>query len=193
MSIKNITRIAILGALGAFLMLLDFPIFVAPQFYKLDIGDLPCLIGAFAMGPIPALFIQIIKILLKLLFKPTSTAFIGEIAAFITSTIYCVVAALVYRNNRTKAGALRAMIIASIVMVAITSLANYIFIIPAYSSLYKMPLEAIIAMGSEIFSIVDDLASFVLVCVVPFNGIKAVIIDILTLLLYKHISPLLKD
>lgn len=192
LSIKNITRIAILGALGGFLMLIDFPIFIAPSFYKLDIGDLPCLIGAFAMGPIPGIFIQIIKILIKLLFKPTSTAFIGEIAAFIFSSSYCVSASFIYQNNKNKNGAKKAIIIGSIIMVIVSSLANYLFIIDAYSRLYGMPLEAIIGLGKEIFPIINSKLSLVICCVVPFNLIKAALVDVLTLLLYKHISPLLK-
>lgn len=192
LSIKNITRIAILGALGGFLMLIDFPIFIAPSFYKLDIGDLPCLIGAFAMGPIPGIFIQIIKILIKLLFKPTSTAFIGEIAAFIFSSSYCVSASFIYQNNKNKKGAKKAIIIGTIIMVIISSLANYLFIIDAYSRLYGMPLEAIIGLGKEIFPIINSKLSLVICCVVPFNLIKAALVDALTLLLYKHISPLLK-
>lgn len=193
LSIKNITRIAILGTLGALLMMLDFPIFLAPSFYKLDLGDLPCLIGAFAMGPIPAVFIQIIKILIKLLFKPTSTAFIGEIAAFIFSCSYCVVASVFYQKRKTKNGAIKAIIIGSLAMVVVSTVANYLFIIPAYSSLYGMPLEAIIALGNAIFPVVKDLLSFCIYCVVPFNIVKVVVIDVLTILLYKHISPLLKD
>lgn len=174
-------------------MLIDFPIFIAPSFYKIDISDLPCLIGAFAMGPIPALFIQVIKILIKLLLKPTSTAFIGEVAAFITSSVYCVCASVLYKNNRTKFGAKRAILISSIFTVLISSLANYIFIIPAYSRLYGMPLEAIISLGQAIFPIINNKLSFVLCCVVPFNIVKVCIVDLLTLFLYKHISPLLRD
>ena len=193
LSIKNITKIAILASLGAILMLIDFPIFIAPSFYKLDIGDLPCLIGAFAMGPIPALFIQILKILLKLLFKPTSTAFIGELAAFISSCLYCISASIVYQKNKTKKGALKAIIVGSLVMSIFTTIANYVFIIPAYCSLYKMPLEAIISLGKAIFPIINDKLSFVLCCVLPFNLIKTALVDFLTILLYKHISPLLRD
>ena len=193
LSIKNITKIAILASLGAILMLIDFPIFIAPSFYKLDIGDLPCLIGAFAMGPIPALFIQILKILLKLLFKPTSTAFIGELAAFISSCLYCISASIVYQKNKTKKGALKAIVVGSLVMSIFTTIANYVFIIPAYCSLYKMPLEAIISLGKAIFPIINDKLSFVLCCVLPFNLIKTALVDFLTILLYKHISPLLRD
>lgn len=173
-------------------MIIDFPIFVAPSFYKLDIGDLPCLIGAFAMGPIPALLIQIIKVIVKLLIKPTSTAFIGEVAAFIFSSIYCVSASIIYGKHNNKNGAIKALIISSIFEIIISALGNYFFIIPAYSNLYNLPLETIISLGNDIFPIVNDKFSFVLCCVMSFNIVKITIIDVFTMLLYKRISPLLK-
>jgi len=192
LSVKNIARIGVIGALGAVLMMFDFPIFIAPSFYKFDLGDLPCLIGSFSMGPIPALFIQVIKIIIKLIIKPTSSAFVGEISAFITSTSYCVTAAYFYSKDKTKRNAIKSIVIASIVMVLVSSLANYFYIIPAYVNLYHMPLESIIAAGSAIFPIIHDLFSFVIFCVVPFNAIKVIVLDILTINLYKHVSPLLK-
>ncbi|MBQ1483631.1 MAG: ECF transporter S component [Erysipelotrichaceae bacterium] len=192
LTVKNITMIAVLGALGAVLMLFDFPIMIAPGFYKLDLGDLPCLIGAFALGPVPALLIQVVKILIKLLLKPTSTAFVGEIAAFIFSSVYCVSASLVYQADRTKKGAMKALIVASVLMSVFAAFGNYAFIIPAYVNMYHMPLEAIVAMGTKIFPVIHDKFSFVLCCVLPFNLVKAIIVDVLTIILYKHISPLLK-
>jgi len=192
LNVRNISIIAILGALGAVLMLIDFPIFIAPSFYKLDLGDLPCLIGAFALGPLPALFIQIIKILIKLMLKPTSTAFVGELAAFIFSSVFCVSAALIYRMDKTRKGAFKAIVISTVLMVLAATIGNYAFIIPAYANMYHMPLEAIVDMGTQIFPIVHDKLSFVLCCVMPFNLIKAILVDVLTLVLYKRISPLLK-
>ena len=192
LSVRNISVIAVLGALGAVLMIFDFPIAIAPSFYKIDLGDLPCLIGAFALGPVPAFFIQIVKILVKLLLKPTSSAFVGEMAAFIFSSVYCVGAACIYACDKSRKGAIKAMIIASITMAIVATAGNYFFIIPAYVNLYHLPLEKIVAMGAAIFPIITDKLSFVLCCVLPFNLIKAIIIDVLTFFLYKHISPLLK-
>ncbi|MBQ6479083.1 MAG: ECF transporter S component [Erysipelotrichaceae bacterium] len=192
LSVKNICSIAVLGALGAVLMLFDFPIAVAPNFYKLDLGDLPCLIGAFSMGPVPALLIQIIKILIKLLLKPTSTAFVGELAAFIFSSVYCVSAAYIYSLKKDKKQAVKALIIASILMIITAAAANYLFIIPFYVRLYNIPLDVIINMGKAIFPVINGKLMFVLLCVIPFNGIKALIVGILTMLLYKRVSPLLK-
>lgn len=191
LNIYNISRIGILGALGAILMIIDMPIFVAPSFYKLDISDLPCIIGAFAMGPIPSIFIVVVKIVIKMLIKPTSTAYVGELAAFIFSTTYCLIAGFIYQKNKTKTNAYKSIIISSIVFVLVSCVANYLFIIPAYVSLYHIPLESIIAAGTQIFSLVHDKFSFVLCCVLPFNLIKIIIVDILTLAMYKKVSPLL--
>lgn len=192
LTVKNISSIAILAALGAVLMLFDFPIAIAPSFYKLDFADIPCLIGSFALGPVPALFIQVIKILIKMLLKPTSTAFVGELAAFITSCSLCIPAAYIYSLQRDRKGAVKAMIVGVICMIVAASVANYYFIIPAYVNMFSMSLDAIIEIGSKIFPVVKDKFSFVLFCVAPFNLIKGVLVCVVTSLLYKHISPLLR-
>lgn len=193
LNVSNIALIAVLGALGAVLMVIDFPIFVAPSFYKLDLGDLPCVIGALALGPIPALFIQIVKIIIKLLIKPTSTAFVGEIAAFVFSSMYCVIAASLYSIKKTKKNAYVAILISSLISVIITCIGNYYFIIPSYVKLFNMPLAAIIGAGNAIFPMVKDKLSFVLYCVAPFNLIKFVLVGILTILLYKRVSNIIKN
>ena len=192
LTVKNMAVIAILGVLGAILMIFDFPIAIAPAFYKLDLSDLPCLIGAFVLGPIPALFIELIKIIVKLLIKPTSTAFVGELAAFIISSSFVFTAALIYKNNKTRSSALKAMVIGTIVMAIVGTIANYLFIIPFYVKMYNMPLETIIGMGQAIFPIIKDKLSFVLCCVLPFNIIKGTIVSIVTLILYKRISVIIK-
>lgn len=192
LTVKNMAVIAILGVLSAILMMLDFPIAIAPAFYKLDLSDLPCLIGGFTLGPIPALFIELIKIIVKLLIKPTSTAFVGELAAFIISSSFVFTAALIYKNNKTRSSALKAMVIGTIVMAIVGTIANYLFIIPFYVKMYNMPLETIIGMGQAIFPIIKDKLSFVLCCVLPFNIIKGTIVSIVTLILYKRISVIIK-
>ena len=192
LTVKNMAVIAILGVLGAILMIFNFPITIAPSFYKMDLSDLPCLIGAFALGPIPALFIEIIKIIVKLLIKPTSTAFVGELAAFIISSSFVLSASFIYQKNKTKNNAIKAMVIATIIMSLIATIANYTFIIPFYVKMYNLPLETIIDMGKAIFPIIDDKLSFVLCCVLPFNIIKGTITSIVTFIIYKRISILLK-
>ena len=192
LSLKNISVIAIMAALGAVLMLVDFPIAIAPSFYKMDLGDVPCLIGAFALGPLGAFLIQVVKILIKLLLKPTSTAFVGEMAAFICSSSLCVSASVIYSGYKTKKNAIKAMVIGTIIMAMIATIANYYFIIPAYVKMYNLPLETIIGMGKAIFPIINDKSSFVFCCVFPFNLIKGGLNSLITFIVYKHVSPLLK-
>ena len=184
--------IAIMGSLGALLMLWNFPIGIAPAFYKLDLSDVPCLIGSFALGPLCGVLIVLVKVLIKLLLKPTSTAFVGEITVFCISAVYCLSASLIYQQQKNRRNAIKALIISSLIMTFVACAGNYFFIIEAYVQLYDISMETILAMGQAIFPAVDDKLSFVLCCVLPFNLIKCGITDVVTFLLYKRISPLLK-
>lgn len=191
---KRISSIAILSAIAGLLMLIDFPIsFIAPTFYKMDISDLPCLIGSFALGPIAGAIIETLKILIKLVLKPTSTAFVGELSNLLCGISLCVPAGLVYKKHHNKKGALEGLIVGAVCYIVIGSLINYFITIPAFVNLYHIPLDTIIDMGKAIFPFITNKFMFVLVCVSLFNLFKVVIVGILTYLLYKRISPLLKS
>ena len=190
---KRISSIAILSAIAGLLMLIDFPIsFIAPTFYKMDISDLPCLIGSFALGPIAGAIIETLKILIKLVLKPTSTAFVGELSNLLCGISLCVPSGLVYKKCHNKKGALEGLVVGAISYVVVGSLINYFITIPAFVNLYHIPLDTIIDMGKAIFPFITNKFMFVLVCVSLFNLFKVVIVGILTYLLYKRISPLLK-
>ena len=192
LSNSNIALIAIIGALSGLLMLIKFPIAIAPSFYKLDVSDLPALIGSLSLGPIPALFIQIIKIIVKCVLDPTKTGYVGELAAFLFSSVYCIIASIIYKLNRSKKGAYIAIIVSSMLMVIFACICNYYFLIEAYANAFNTTLPKIIELGQMIFPIINTKLDFVLCCVAPFNAIKAIICDVLTILLYKRISPILK-
>lgn len=190
---KRIATISIMAAIAVVLMIFDFPIaFIAPDFYKLDLSDLPCLIGSFAMGPIAGVIIEALKILLKLVIKPTSTAFVGELANFLCGISLVVPAGLIYKKKHNKKGALISLIVGSISLATVGTLFNYFVMIPFYVSLYKIPLEVIISLGSKIIPAINSKFTFCLFCVAPFNIVKGLIVSILTYFLYKRISPLLK-
>lgn len=63
-------------------MLFEVVVPFAPSFYKIDLSELPVLICGFAFGPVAGILTEFVKIIVKLLFKPTSTAFVGELANF---------------------------------------------------------------------------------------------------------------
>ena len=189
----RMTRIAILGACAFILMYFEIALpFIAPTFYKLDFSEIPVLIGGFALGPLSAVVIELIKILLKLLFKPTTTAFVGELANFLVGCAFAVPAALYYQKNRTRKGALISLLIGTLCMALAGFAVNLWLVIPAYVSIMHFPLEAIIGAGAAIVPVVDSVFMLVLCCTTPFNLIKGILLSILTFLLYKRISPFLK-
>ena len=83
---KNVVLMGMFGALAGVLMLFEFPLpFLAPSFYGLDVSEVPVLIGTFAMGPVAGAIMEVVKILVKLVLKPTSTGFVGEFANLVIS------------------------------------------------------------------------------------------------------------
>lgn len=189
MSTKVFTKIAILGALAFILMLFEFPLPVAPNFYKLDLSEVPVLVGGFALGPIAAIVIEALKNVLNIIFTGSTTAYVGEFANFIVGCAFVVPAAIIYKRNKTKSSALKGLIIGTICLVIAGALMNVYVLLPLYSRF--MELDKIIEAGNMIFKGVKDVSTFVLFCVVPFNLIKGVIVSAITALVYKRVSPLL--
>lgn len=190
-SISTITKVAILGAVSFILMFFDFSLPIFPSFYKLDFSEIAVLIGGFALGWKQAVAIEALKIVLKLLFTGSQTAYVGEIANFLTGCAFVLPATLIYHNNKTKGNALKGMIVGTISLVIAGIILNYFVLLPAYSYFYKLPMDALIGMGSAIIPLIKDRLTFVLFATSPFNILKGVLICILTTILYKHISPLL--
>ena len=192
-STDMIIKVAILAALSAVLLIFNFPIPLAPSFYKIDFADVAGLIGGFAMGPFAAFMIQVIKIILNIIIEGGSqTAFIGELSNFLISSSLCVTAAAIYHKDHTLKGAIRALILGSVFMVLVAAVLNYLLIIPAYVKFMHFPLDAIVSMGTKIIPLVKDKLTLILFCTVPFNLIKALMVSLITFVVYKRISPLLK-
>ena len=189
--IKTIAKIAILAAIAVVLMLVDFPLPVAPSIYKLDFSEVPVLIGAFALGPRQACCIEFVKILLNFLLNGTFTAGIGELANFLMGCAFVVPAGIIYKHNKSRQSAIKGLITGTIFMVLAGDLLNYFVLIPAYVNIVHYPLEAIIAAGQEIFPFVTSQLTLVLVCVTLFNTIKGILVSLITTILYKRVSPLL--
>ena len=184
----------LLSAIAAVLMLFEIPMPFAPSFYKLDLSELPVMIGAFAFGPSVGVLIEFIKIILKLFMKGTSTAFVGELANFAVGASYVIPAATLYYAKKTKKNAALSCVLGTICITAFGTAFNALYLLPAFAKLYGMPLEVILAMGSEVNPLAGDnnIVTFVLACVAPLNLIKGTVNSLLTLLIYKKISPVLK-
>ena len=185
----RITIIGICSAIAVVLHILDFPLlFLAPGFYKLDFSEVPVLMCGFYLGPSAAVACEGVKILLKLLLKSTSTAFVGDFANFVVGCSFVLPAALWYQANKSKHSAVVGMVLGTLVMTIFGSAFNAIYLLPKFAQLYGMPMEAIIGAGTKIHSGVSGVGTFVMLCVAPLNLLKGSVVSVLTLLLYKRVS-----
>lgn len=189
---KDMTKIGMLSVIAFILMYFQLPItFVAPPFMKLDISDLPVLMGAFTMGPVYGVIIAALKNILHIVFKGTMTAGIGELSNFIISSTFAFVSAYFYRKHRTYKGAIISLTLGVLAMTALAMLSNYFVVFPLYAKV--MPMDAIIAMGSAITSKITGLFTMMIYSVLPFNLIKGFTTSAVMMLVYKKISPIFKD
>ena len=190
--VKYITICGMLGALAMILHVFDFPlVFLAPEFYKLDLSEIPVLIGAFTLGPVGGVVIELVKILLKLVVKGTSTAFVGDLANFVVRCSFIVPASIIYHLKKTKKTAKLALFAGTVCITVFGTVFNALYLLPAFASLYGMPLDTIIGMGAAINPGISGVWSFALLAVAPLNLIKGVLISVPTMLLYKRISRVL--
>ena len=186
---KRICVIAVCSAIAAVLHMLDFPLlFLAPEFYKLDFSELPVMLCGFYMGPSAAVACEAVKILLKLLLKGTSTAFVGDFANFAVGCSLVLPAVIVYHTKKTRTSALWGLLLGTVVVTVFGSAFNAIYLLPKFSQLFGLPLDTIIGMGGKINSGITSLQTFVLLAVAPLNLIKGAMVSVLTLLLYKKVA-----
>ncbi|MFR2892668.1 ECF transporter S component [Peptoniphilus grossensis] len=189
---KDMTKVAMLSVIGFVLMYFQLPLtFVAPPFMKLDISDLPVLMGAFTMGPVYGIIIAAIKNLMHIIFKGTMTAGVGELSNFIISSTFAVVSSYIYRKHRTYKSAVLSMTVGVLAMTILAMISNYFVVFPLYGKV--MPMEAIIAMGSAITPKITGLFTMMIYSVLPFNLIKGFTTSAVMMLVYKKISPLFKN
>ncbi len=189
---KKLVMIAMFSAIASVLMIFDFPIPIAPGFMKIDLSDIPIIIGGFLMGPVSGVVIAILKILIKLILKTTSTVFVGETVNLIGSILYVVPASLVYKKFKSKKFAIIGLLIATLFSSIVITFIDSIFIFPFYMNLFEISEEGIIKICMSINPIIDNMTKVMLFSVFPFNFIKYFTVSIITIFLYKKISIFLK-
>ena len=186
---RRVCIIGICSAIAAVLHMLDFPvIFLAPDFYKLDFSELPVLLCGFYLGPTATVTCEGVKILLKLLLKGTSTAFVGDFANFVVGCSFVLPATFWYHAHKSKHGAVIGLILGTVSMAILGTAFNAIYLLPKFAELYGIPLDVIISMGTAIRGGVHSVTTFVILCVAPLNLFKGAMVSALTMLLYKRVA-----
>ncbi len=196
-SARSIAVTAMLSAVAFVLMFIEFPIPVMPAFIKFDISDLPALLGAFALGPVYGVIIELLKNLLHGVIKGSTSAWIGELSNFMLGAIMCLVAGFIYKAKKTRVSAIAASILGAVIM-GIASLAvNYFVIYPMYFILAGYPKEVVIGMYQAILGTIaeiptkDALFNCLLVFNVPFTIVKGLVDALICYFIYKPLSRLI--
>ncbi len=190
---KWMVKVAMLSAVAVVLMLLEFPLpFIAPPFYELDFSEIPVLVGAFALGPVAGIVIEAIKVLLNLLINGTITGGVGEAANFLVGIAFILPAGIIYKRNKCKKTAALGMAVGGVLMVVLSCYVNTYVLIPAYGAAMGVEVSAFVKMAAAIHPSIDSLWKMILLCVAPFNTVKVILVSVITTVLYKHISPILK-
>ena len=187
--VNKMVIMAMLAAISVILMYFEFPLtFIAPSFYEIDLSEVPVLIGSFLLGPCAGVVIEAVKVCIK----GTTTAFVGDFANFILGCFFAVPASVVYHFHRTKKRAVLGLVAGSLTLIVSGVFLNAFYLLPKYSELYGMPIEAFIAMGNKINANINNVFTFVVLAVAPFNFVKALISSVITFVLYKYLSRHLK-
>lgn len=183
---------ALLSAIAAILMLLELPVFFAPGFYKFDFSELPAIIGAFAFGPLAGVIIEFVKILLKVMLKGTSTAFVGELANFLVGSALILPASIIYEIKKSKKNAIIGCAAGTAVMTVFGTMFNAIYLIPAFARMFHMDIDSIVAMGTAVNSSITSLTTLVIFAVAPLNIIKGTAVSVIAILIYKPLRKAIR-
>lgn len=187
-NVRYMTMTAMLSAIAFVLMMLEFSVPVMPSFIKLDFSELPALIGSFSMGPLSGVAICLIKNLLHL--PMSSIGGVGELSNFILGALFVVPAGLMYKKKKGRKSALIGSFMGAVIMALVSVVSNYFIVYPVYTAI--MPIEAIISAYQAIFPKADTLLKCLVYFNMPFTFVKGLFNVLITFLIYKHISPIIK-
>lgn len=189
-STKTIAKVGILSAIAYLLMFISVPLPIFPSFLKMDLSDIPAIFGGMSLGPTAGIVIVIIKNFFQGI-TATTTGGVGEFANIIIGGTYVLIICLFYAKFKSIKGVLFGGLLGIIAMTIVGCILNYYIMMPLYANVYGMPLEQIVKMGTVINTRVTDLFTFVIWMIAPFNILKASLMTIVTLPLFKKIQKLL--
>jgi len=188
--VTHVRFIAVTGMLSAIafiLMFFDFSIPIMPSFIKMDVSELPALIAAFAYGPVSGILVCLIKNLIHL--TMTSTGGVGELSNFMLGVCLVLPAGLIYKKNKNKKTAVVGSIVGAVSMGVLSIVVNYFITYPVYYNF--MPQDVIVAAYQAILPSVKNILQCLIVFNAPFTFVKGMICSIITILIYKPLSPVL--
>ena len=186
-NVAKLTIIAMLSAVAVALQYLEFGVPLVPFFLKMDLSDIPELIGAFIIGPLGGVLICLVKNLVHLLVS--QSGLVGELSNFLLGAVFALIAGCIYRRRKTKTVALLACLAATVAMALVSLPTNYYIVYPIYAKLFG-GMESILGLYQAILPSADTLWKALLIFNVPFTLVKGLLCVLVTMLIYKPLSRL---
>lgn len=188
-NVRYLTVTAMLTSIAYILMFFDFSVpFIMPEFIKMDLSELPALIGSFAMGPLCGVLICLLKNVLHLAI--TTTGGVGELSNFLLGAAFVIPAGLIYKHKKSRKSALVGSLIGDLFMGVFSIVSNYLLVYPFYYNF--MPKETILNAYQAILPQMKTILQCLICFNLPFTMVKGLLSVVITFLIYKHISPILK-
>ena len=192
-STRKMVITAMMSAVAIVVYYFDFPVPFMPSFIKLDLSNVISLLAGFAMGPVAGITVCLIKNVVHLVIKGFGTTMgIGDIFDFVTSAVFALTAGFIYLKNKTKKGAVISCIVGVIVFTLISLPLNYFIVYPIYFKAYGGE-EAILGAYKAIRPSTDSTFEALCIFNLPFTFIKGVLCALVTVVIYKPLSPILKS
>ena len=179
---------ALLAAMYYILAQMSFSVPFMPSFVKLDVSELPALIGSFSLGPVYGVLICLIKNLLGLMNSGTNG--IGELSNFLLGAMFVFPAGLLYQRNKARKGAIIGSLIGAICMAVGSVFTNIFLVYPIYYNF--MAKEAILSAYQLIVPAMKSVEQSIICFNMPFTFMKAMLSVLISLLVYKRLSPVIK-
>ena len=172
-STNTLVLTAMLSAVAGVLMSLEFSMPMMPPFYKIDFSDVPTVIALFTMGPVPAICVEVMKILIKLITVGTNSMYVGELANLLGILLFIIPVWLLYNKmGKTRKAAVTALAVNVPIRIVFSCFLNACITLPLYAKAMGMPLDEVVQAVAFVNPMITDLTTFLVLATVPFNLVK---------------------
>lgn len=182
-----VVAIPLMASLAFLLQWLEFALPIFPNFLKFDFSTLVGLTGAILFGPAAGVMIELLKNALHFLFYPGGSLFVGEVANFLAGTCLILATVFLYRRKASVWSLALGLVIGTLFMTAVMSIANVYLLLPAYAALSHISVEEL--LGAFGFTSVWP---YILWLIVPFNLVKGAMLTVLGVPLVQRVVPVLR-
>ena len=169
-------------------MSLEFSVPLMPPFYKVDLSDVPSVMALFLMGPASAAWVEIIKILIKLITVGTNSFYVGELSNLIGVALFVVPLWLIYRKTgQNRKAAVWSLSASVVIRTAFACFVNAFITLPLYAAAMGVSLDEVVRMVAAVNPAITNLTTFIILATIPFNILKLGINYLIGYLLYERL------